>query len=106
MAQYLEPEDLKLYRLIWERFIASQMLPAVFDVTQVDVENGIYTLRATGRVLKSAGFLAIYQETAEETVASADDESPAADFLPPLTEGEPLELIDLAKEQKFTQPPA
>ncbi|MEO8502697.1 MAG: type I DNA topoisomerase [Acidobacteriota bacterium] len=106
VAQYLEPEDLKLYRLIWERFIASQMLPAVFDVTQVDVENGIYTLRATGRVLKSAGFLAIYQETAEETVASADDESPATDLLPALTEGEPLELIDLAKEQKFTQPPA
>lgn len=106
VAQYLEADDLKLYRLIWERFIASQMLPAVFDVTQVDVQSGIYTLRATGRVMKRPGFLAIYQEAAEETVASRDDEAPAADFLPPLSEGEALKLVQLEKEQKFTQPPA
>ena len=106
VAQYLEPDDLKLYRLIWERFVASQMLPAVFDVTQVDVASGIYTLRATGRVMKFPGFLALYQETAEETRPSADDEAPAADLLPPLTEGEALKLIQLEKEQKFTQPPA
>jgi len=85
VAQYLDPDDLKLYRLIWERFLASQMLPAVFDVTQVDVASGIYTLRATGRVMKFPGFLALYQETAEETRPSADDEGPAADLLPPLS---------------------
>ncbi len=106
VAQYLEPDDLKLYRLIWERFLASQMLPAVFDVTQVDVASGIYTLRATGRVMKFPGFLALYQETAEETRATADDDAPAADFLPPLAEGEALKLLNLEKEQKFTQPPA
>lgn len=99
IAAYLQPDDLKLYTLIWNRFLASQMLPAVFDVTQVDVESGRLGFRSTGRVMKSPGFLVLYQP--DEDVAEPD-----AAQLPPLSEGQPLELVDLEKEQKFTQPPA
>ncbi len=113
LAPYLEADELKLYRLIWERFVASQMLPAVFDVTQVDIANGIYTLRAAGKVMKSAGFLAVYQEAKEEAAerraalkGDVEDEDDADGLLPALEEGETLKLVKLDKEQKFTQPPA
>jgi DNA topoisomerase-1 len=104
VREFLKDDDWKLYKLIWDRFIASQMQPAVFDVTQVDIENGPYVLRASGKVLRKPGFLAVYRETPDEDAApSADD---AEGLLPPLTEGEKLELIKLLSEQKFTQPPA
>ena len=103
VAGNLPPDELKLYRLIWDRFVASQMLPAVYDVTQVDVENGAYVLRATGKVLKSAGFLAVYQVVAEE---ESEDAEAGGALLPALAEGEDLRLLELDKEQKFTQPPA
>ena len=109
VAPYLEPDDLKLYRLIWDRFIASQMLPAVFDVTQVDVACDRYTLRAVGRVMKSPGFLAVYQEAQEASDERRGEEAEgeaSAATLPELAEGETLRLLDLEKEQKFTQPPA
>jgi DNA topoisomerase I len=104
VREFLKDDDWKLYKLIWDRFIASQMEPAVFDVTQVDVENGPYVLRASGKVLRKPGFLAVYRETPDEDAApSADD---AEGLLPALTEGEKLELIKLLSEQKFTQAPA
>jgi len=102
--RYLKPEEQKLYKLIWDRFIASQMMPAVFDVTQVDVENGRYLLRAQGKVLKSPGFLAVYQEAKDEDAAPEENGQDAA--MPQVKEGEELTLIDLHSEQKFTQPPA
>jgi len=104
VARYLAADELKLYRLVWERFVASQMLPAVFDVTQVDVERGRCLLRATGKVLKSPGFLSVYQEVVEKLEANGEGDENAQ--LPPLEEGELLRLVDVAKEQKFTQPPA
>jgi len=105
VASYLKPDELKLYRLIWDRFVASQMLPAVFDVTQVDVERGRCRLRATGKVLKRPGFLAVYQEVVEKLESAAnDDEGSAA--MPELTVGDALTLVEVEKEQKFTQPPA
>ncbi|MBW8875981.1 MAG: type I DNA topoisomerase [Acidobacteria bacterium] len=104
VRDFLKEDDWKLYKLIWDRFVASQMQPAVFDVTQVDVENGPYTLRASGKVLKRAGFLAVYRETPDEDAAASTDE--AEGLLPALTEGERLELLKLLSEQKFTQPPA
>jgi DNA topoisomerase I len=103
VRDFLKEDEWKLYKLIWDRFVASQMLPAVFDVTQVDIENGPYVLRASGRVLKSPGFLAVYHEAPDED-ATADDEEGAT--LPPLREGETLELLKVNSEQKFTQPPA
>ncbi len=102
-APYLEADELKLYRLIWERFVASQMLPAVFDVTQVDIARGSLTLRAAGKVLRSAGFLAVYQEVIDKLES---DEEDGTGQLPALAEGELLRLVDLLAEQKFTQPPA
>ena len=105
VRDFLKEDEWKLYKLIWDRFIASQMLPAVFDVTQVDVENGPYVLRASGRVLRRAGFLAVYRETPDEE-ATASDEGEEGAMLPPLREGETLELVKLDSEQKFTQPPA
>ncbi|HLE83459.1 MAG TPA: type I DNA topoisomerase [Thermoanaerobaculia bacterium] len=109
VAQYLKPEDLKLYRLIWDRFVASQMNPAVFDVTQVDVENGRYLLRAQGKVLKSPGFLAVYQEAKDEDAAAANGdqaENGVGTAMPALVPGEELTLLELHSDQKFTQPPA
>ena len=70
VERFLTADQLKLYKLIWERFIASQMLPAVYDVTQVEVESSRYLLRASGRVLRSAGFLAVYREITDEETSS------------------------------------
>ena len=109
VKSFLPADEHKLYKLIWDRFVASQMKPAVFDVTQVDVENGPYLLRATGRIMRSPGFLAVYREVAdEETPANGtggDDEGSSA-TLPPLREGQTLTLLRLQSDQKFTQPPA
>ncbi len=105
VASYLKPDELKLYRLIWDRFVASQMLPAVFDVTRADVASGRYLLRASGKVLKSPGFLAVYQEVVDRLEANGDDEEGGGQ-LPQLAEGDLLKLAALEKEQKFTQPPA
>jgi DNA topoisomerase-1 len=104
VRDFLKPDEHKLYKLIWERFIASQMLPAVFDVTQVDIENGPYVLRATGKVMRSPGYLAVYRETPDEDSAAAEDA--AEGMLPPVAEGQELERLRIASEQKFTQPPA
>lgn len=99
--QYLGEDEWKLYKLIWDRFVASQMLPALFDVTQVDVACGRYVLRASGKVLRKPGFLSVYRETPEEG-ASEEEEA----MLPPVTEGQKLALSKVNSEQKFTQPPA
>jgi DNA topoisomerase-1 len=99
----LKDDEWKLYKLIWDRFLASQMEPAVFDVTQVDVENGRHTLRASGKVLKRPGFLAVYRETVDEEAGEEANGEGAT--LPPLAEGEALKLVKLLSEQKFTQPP-
>ena len=102
VRDFLKTDEWKLYKLIWDRFVASQMPPAVFDVTQVDVENGPYVLRATGRVLKTPGFLAVYHEAPDEGSAEEPDEA----TLPAVREGEELKLLKVTSEQKFTQPPA
>jgi DNA topoisomerase-1 len=100
---YLSEDMFKLYQLIWQRFVASQMVPAVFDQTTVDVTAGDYTFRATGSVQKFDGYLAVYQ------VSVGDDEEGEPDaakaLLPPLTEGETLRLENVRPEQHFTEPP-
>ncbi|HEV2853028.1 MAG TPA: type I DNA topoisomerase [Thermoanaerobaculia bacterium] len=102
VRDFLKEDEWKLYKLIWDRFIASQMQPAVFDVTQADIENGRHLLRASGKVLRRPGFLAVYRETPDEDAASEEAEG----VLPPLAEGETLEKVRILSEQKFTQPPA
>jgi DNA topoisomerase-1 len=104
VRDFLKPDEWKLYKLIWDRFLASQMRPAVFDVTQVDVESGPYTLRASGRILREPGFLAVYREAPEEGAEASAEEAEAT--LPALVEGEALKLLKIDSEQKFTQPPA
>lgn len=103
LESYLNKDELKLYRLIWSRFVASQMLPAIFDVTQADIENGRYVLRAQGKILRRPGFLSVYRET---TSADQDTSAEKDDLLPPLSEGETLKLVKVNSEQKFTKPPA
>jgi DNA topoisomerase-1 len=102
LAQYLKPEELKLYRLIWQRFVASQMMPALFDQTTIDIQAGRLIFRATGSVQKFDGFLKIYQEGRDE--AAAEDEE-AERTLPLVTKGESLALNKIDPEQHFTEPP-
>jgi DNA topoisomerase-1 len=103
IKQYLEGDQYKLYRLIWNRFVASQMNPAIIDQTSVDIRAGEYTFRASGSVVKFPGFMAVYMEEKSEDQAPAEDESEAV--LPPLAEGDVLQLIKLDPKQHFTQPP-
>lgn len=101
LQQYLSKEQFLLYQLIWRRFLASQMLPAIYDTVSADIAVGDEVLlRATGSILKFSGFLAAYEEKEDEEVK--DDESR---MLPNLEEGQKLELIDLLSEQAFTRPP-
>jgi DNA topoisomerase-1 len=104
IKQYLEPDQYKLYKLIWNRFVASQMNPAIIDQTSVDIKAGGYTFRATGSVVKFPGFMAVYMEEKAEDQAPSEEENGEA-VLPPLVEGDALTLIKLDPKQHFTQPP-
>jgi DNA topoisomerase-1 len=105
LEKYLAEDEMKLYRLIWNRFVACQMVPALFDQTTIDVvargKNEVeYTFRATGSVLKFDGFLKVYKESKDE----ADDED-TEHRMPLVAEGERLRLRALRPEQHFTEPP-
>lgn len=100
VARYLDKDALALYTLIYNRFVSSQMTPAVYDRTTVDIDSAEAVFRATGQVMKFAGFMAVYIEGQDE--ASPDDEEAT---LPILNEGEVLKLLGLEPEQHFTQPP-
>ena len=105
IRKYLSDEQYKLYKLIWQRFAASQMMPAVYDQTTVDIvakaDKG-YDFRVTGSVLKFDGFLKVYQEAKEKK--DEDDES-LSNKLPALNAGDMLVLEELKPEQHFTEPP-
>jgi len=101
LAKYLKPEELKLYRLIWQRFVASQMTSAIFDQTTIDIQAGRFLFRATGSVQKFDGFLKIYQEGRDEK--AEDDEEERS--LPHVEKGETLKLNSVTPEQHFTEPP-
>ncbi len=107
IAPYLSAEQLKLYRLIWQRFIASQMNPAIMDLTTADIHatgpansGDPYVFRATGSIVKFDGFMRVYTE-GKDTAEVADDEQPP---LPPLAADQPLDLIKLDPRQHFTEP--
>ena len=106
IKQYLQEDEYKVYKLIWQRFIASQMNPAVFDQTTVDIDAASgqdkYWFRVTGSVLKFDGFLKVYEESKE----GKDEEDEALKHkLPPLEAGQALTLRELKPEQHFTEPP-
>lgn len=103
VGAYLGKDELALYRLIWQRFVASQMMPAIFDQTTIDINAGEkYLFRATGSVLKFDGFLAVYEEGKDEK--DEEDEERAAK-LPRVEKGEELKLNSLTPNQHFTDPP-
>jgi DNA topoisomerase I len=105
---FLTPEQYSLYRLIWNRFVSSQMPPATFDETTVDITAGDYLFRVKGTVPKFPGWQAVYGQIAEdkpESEKDKDEDDAPSGVLPPLVEGDRLELRALRPEQKFTQPP-
>jgi DNA topoisomerase-1 len=107
VEKHLAEDELKLYRLIWMRFVASQMMPAVFDQTTIDINakgnaGAEYLFRATGSVPKFDGFLRVYEEGKDQK-DEEDDE--LKHKLPAVTEGETLRLRGLKPEQHFTEPP-
>lgn len=101
VKNYLSPDEYKLYELIWARFLASQMTDAVYDTVGVDIAAGRCMFRASGSTLKFEGFLKVYDLGKTEDADDAD--KPAV--LPPLTEKELLDLVELLPSQHFTEPP-
>jgi DNA topoisomerase-1 len=101
---FLEEDVFKLYKLIWQRFVASQMNPALFDQTTIDIGAGKYLLRATGSVLKFDGFLAVYDESRDEDEKDEESEE-LGHKLPVVSKGEQLSLNGIKPEQHFTEPP-
>jgi len=106
VQKYLTPEQFKLYQLIWQRFMASQMAPAVFDTTTVDFDirtaRHQYLFRATGSVVKFKGFLSLYKEAREEGEGKALEDEQA---LPAIEPGEHVPVRDVTPTQHFTEPP-
>ncbi|MFN2500467.1 MAG: type I DNA topoisomerase [Pyrinomonadaceae bacterium] len=104
LASKLDPDSLKLYRLIWQRTVASQMAPAIFDQTTIDISAGRCTFRASGSVQKFDGFLKVYQEGRDDKPQDAEDDDEERS-LPLVREGETLTLNSITPDQHFTEPP-
>jgi DNA topoisomerase-1 len=113
VRRWLSPDQLKLYTLVWQRFMASQMAPAVFDTTTVDYDLGAgapagvsaarsYVFRSTGSIIKFQGFLALYREAREEGDGKALEDEQA---LPELAAGERVPVKEVTPSQHFTEPP-
>ena len=106
VKQYLKEDEYKVYKLIWQRFVASQIMPAVFDQTTVDIDAKsaaeIFWFRVTGSVLKFDGFLKVYEESKE---GKDEEDEELKHKLPPLEPGQKLTLKALKPEQHFTEPP-
>ncbi|MBZ0158965.1 MAG: type I DNA topoisomerase [bacterium] len=117
LRQFLTKDQLALYTLIWSRFVASQMLPALYDVTTATIQGGRFTLRASGRHQRFAGFMQVYiegrdeasetkpVEAKDETAEGTTVEEEAELAIPPLEVGEQLRLLGVTPAQHFTQPP-
>src|SRR2546427_3702639 len=103
VARFLTKDQQALYRLVWERFLASQMMPAVYDTVSADIEGGGCLFRAQGATLRFKGFTAVYEESREEEEVQPEQDPEGA--MPVLDEGEVLTLLGLDPKQHFTQPP-
>jgi DNA topoisomerase-1 len=102
VQKYLEPDQFRLYQLIWQRFVASQMTPAVYDMTVVEFDIGQYLFRATGSVLVFDGFHVLYTEGREKEEGKTMDDLPP---IPPLVQGDAVEVREITPSQHFTEPP-
>lgn len=100
IEQYLDKDQMKLYRLIWSRFVASQMTPAVLDTMKVSLEQNGVTFIANGSKVKFQGFMKVYIEGRD------DGKEEKENLLPELVEGEIVQSVDVEPKQHFTQPPA
>jgi DNA topoisomerase I len=107
VRKYLQDDIFKLYQLIWQRFVASQMLPAVYDQTTIDISAADYTFRATGSIMKFEGYLKVYQIPAVNADREDDekDDEGEGKALPRVTEGQVLKLDSIRPDQHFTEPP-
>jgi len=107
IKQYLKEDEFKVYKLIWQRFVASQINPAIFDQTTVDIDakaktNEVFWFRVTGSVLKFDGFLRVYEESKD---GKDEEDEELKHKLPALEAGQKLTLKELKPEQHFTEPP-
>jgi len=98
---YLSRDQFRLYKLVWERFVASQMTSAVLDTVTADLTAGGITFRAVGSKVKFPGFMKVYVEGNDDGVTAADEDK----FLPPLAKGQELKTASIEPKQHFTQPP-
>jgi len=103
LKKYLTRDQLRLYMLIWNRFVASQMNPAVYDTTSLDITAGQYNFHAHSQSLKFDGFLKVYNETKEN---GGNGENGLVDFIPDLKPGDAMTLLEVTPSQHFTKPPA
>ena len=101
VKQFLDKKHYNIYKLIYDRFVASQMAEAKYNSMQIEADSNGYVFKASGKALLFAGFTAAYQQAP----TGENDEEESGKLLPPLTEGDALNLNDLSKEQKFTRPP-
>ena len=107
IKKYLTADQFKLYRLIWERFIASQMESAVLSTLTADFESAGYIFRASGYTVDFQGYMALYEESEEDVVQNADEVKEQKNIrLPALSEGDNLKLVKLDPDKHFTEPPA
>ncbi len=106
IKSYLTVDQYKLYILIWRRFLASQMNPAIYDTVSCDIETDKkIMLRATGSTIKFSGFLAVYEEKQDKGNGEEKEKEDEEKILPPLQEGQPLLLFEVQSQQAFTRPP-
>jgi len=103
IKEFLSDDENKLYKLIWQRFLASQMNPIIYDQTTLEIEAGKGTFRATGSIIKFPGFSAVYLEGKEEEEEAKEKDEMRK--LPDVSVGDKLDLINLEGKQHFTQPP-
>ena len=104
VASFLEKDMLKLYTLVWKRFVASQMMPAVYDQTSVVIDAGQYQFRSSGSIMRFLGFMSLYVEADDENAKPVQGGGKDV-MLPPVEEGDTLDMTGLEPKQHFTQPP-
>jgi DNA topoisomerase-1 len=107
VKSYLTVDQFKLYQLVWRRYLASQMNPAIYDTVSCDIETDKnIMLRSTGSIIKFSGFLAVYEEREDKEEGEEKEKDDQDKILPPLHEGQALLLLDVQSQQAFTRPPA
>jgi DNA topoisomerase-1 len=104
VASFLEKDMLRLYTLIWKRFVASQMTPALYDQTSVIINAGKYQFRSSGSIMRFLGFMSLYTEASDDTPKQTQNNDKDV-MLPPVEEGDILDMTNLESKQHFTQPP-